>query len=64
MKSKNSRITVREAAAVLSQALGRPFPVQTVYTWIRTGKLPVVKVGGSRFVLVSDLENFLSGNPE
>jgi excisionase family DNA binding protein len=58
------KITVKEAAKVVGEALERPFSVQTVYTWIHSGKLPVIKVGRSVYIQSEDLEIFLGKNPE
>jgi excisionase family DNA binding protein len=46
-------LTVNEAARRLG--LGRSF----VYSFIRRGDLPSVKIGGARRVLASDLEDFV-----
>ena len=53
-------LTLKEAANMVAKALGRPsFPEATVRSWIFTGKLKASKVGGKRYVEVSDLEFFL-----
>ena len=53
-------LTLKEAADMVAKALGRPsFPEATIRSWVFTGKLKASKIGGRRYVKVSDLEFFL-----
>lgn len=56
------KLTIQEAARVIGESLGRTFSVHTVYTWVKSGKIPVVKVGRAVFIEDKDLEKFLSSS--
>jgi hypothetical protein len=53
-------LTPTEVAKTISTRIGRPFSVQTVYTWLRANKLRSKRLGMKLFISPRDLDVFLS----
>jgi hypothetical protein len=52
-------LSIKEAAAKLSEWTQRVFPTATIRSWVMLGKLNVTKIGGRNFVKEEDLKKFL-----
>lgn len=52
-------LTVTEAARSISQQLGRPFSVSTVWGWVTTGKLRGRRIGRKWYIDAAALAQFL-----
>ncbi len=61
---KSPARTVKEAAQVFSEQLGREVPRNTVWGWVKSGKITARKFGGKWYIDGDAMVAFLEGtNP-
>jgi excisionase family DNA binding protein len=56
--AKHLTVSVSTAALMLEVSK------QTIARWIKTGKLPAIKIGGRLMIRVSDIEALLDAHPK